>query len=128
VILDSSAVVAVLKRELPQKEIADKLVNAEVVAIGAATLSETDLVMVRALGEPGRGYIAQFLEAFEVEVIPFGNAHRQIAAEAFIRYGKGRHSARLNYGDCMSYATARVADEPLLFVGDDFAQTDIEAA
>ncbi|MBS1893294.1 MAG: type II toxin-antitoxin system VapC family toxin [Actinobacteria bacterium] len=127
-ILDTSAVVAVLKRELPQAEIATKLVQADVIGIGAPTLFETDVVMVRALGEPGRGFISQFLEGFEVEVIQFGSSHRQIAAEALLRFGKGRHSARLNYGDCMSYATARMADEPLLYIGDDFAQTDIESA
>jgi ribonuclease VapC len=58
-------------------------------------------------------------------VIPFDDRHWSVAAEAFIRYGKGRHPARLNYGDCMAYATAKVAGAPLLFVGDDFAKTDI---
>jgi ribonuclease VapC len=64
----------------------------------------------------------------EVLVIPFGEPHWSAAATAFIRFGKGRHPAALNYGDCMTYATARVAERPLLYVGNDFAQTDIEAA
>jgi ribonuclease VapC len=128
VIVDSSAVVAVLKREPLQEEMATKLANAEVVAIGTPTLFETDMVTIGALGERGRAVLAQFLESFEVEVIPFGDNHWQVAAEAFMRFGKGRHSAGLNYGDCMTYATAKVADEPLLYIGNDFARTDIDAA
>ncbi len=127
-IVDSSAVVAVLKREPPQLEMATKLANADVVAIGAPTLFEADMVAIGALGERGRAVIAQFLESFEVEVIPFGDSHWQAAAEAFLRFGKGRHPAALNYGDCMTYATARIAEEPLLYIGNDFAQTDIERA
>jgi ribonuclease VapC len=61
-------------------------------------------------------------------VLPFGDDQWRVATDAFIRYGKGRHPAGLNYGDCMSYATAEVAGEPLLFVGDDFARTDIAPA
>jgi len=128
VIVDSSAVVAVLKREPLQEEMATKLANADVVAIGAPTLFETDMVTIGALGKRGRAVIAQFLESFEVEVIPFGDNHWQVAAEAFMRFGKGRHPAALNYGDCMTYATAKVAGEPLLYIGNDFAQTDIESA
>lgn len=127
-ILDSSAVVAVLLRESSHGELLLKLESAELVAIGAPTLFETGMVMVGAVGERGRGLTSQFLESFEVEVIPFGDLHWQIALQAFARYGKGLHPARLNYGDCMAYATARVIEEPLLFVGDDFPQTDIEAA
>jgi len=128
VIVDSSAVVAVLKREPLQEEMATKLANADVVAIGAPTLFETDMVTIGALGKCGRAVIAQFLESFEVEVIPFGDNHWQVAAEAFMRFGKGRHPAALNYGDCMTYATAKVAGEPLLYIGNDFAQTDLESA
>jgi ribonuclease VapC len=128
VIVDSSAVVAVLLRESRQDELAAKLENAEFVAIGAPTLFETGMVMVGSMGEHGRGLIAQFLESFDVEVIPFGKSHWQAAVEAFARYGKGNHPAKLNYGDCMSYAVARETREPLLFIGNDFARTDIEAA
>jgi len=61
-------------------------------------------------------------------VAPFNGRHSELAALAFLRYGKGRHPARLNYGDCMTYATARLADEPLLFVGEDFSKTDLRVA
>jgi ribonuclease VapC len=59
-------------------------------------------------------------------VLSFGDAHWRIAQSAFVRYGKGRHPAALNFGDCLTYATAYVAGEPLLCVGNDFAQTDLE--
>lgn len=127
-IADTSAVVAVLLRESRQEELADKLEGAGVVAVGAPTLFETGMVMVGAMGERGRGLVSLFLESFEVEVIPFGESHWQLAVEAFSRFGKGRHPARLNFGDCMSYAVARIADEPLLYIGNDFTQTDIERA
>lgn len=127
-ILDSSAIVAVLLREPHQKELATKLEDADLVAVGAPTLFETGMVMIGVMGERGRGLVTQFLEAFKVEVIPFRESHWQAAVGAFSRYGKGHHRAGLNYGDCMSYATAWIAEKPLLFVGSDFAQTDIEAA
>jgi ribonuclease VapC len=63
-----------------------------------------------------------------VVVIPFDEQHADAAGDASVRFGKGRHPAKLNYGDCMTYATARLADGPLLFIGNDFAQTDIQAA
>jgi ribonuclease VapC len=128
VILDSSAVVAVLLGEPGHKALAAKLADVDTVAIGAPTLFETGMVMIGFMGEPGRSLTAQFLEGFEVEVIPFGDFHWRVAVEAFSRFGKGRHRAALNYGDCMTYATARVVDKPLLYIGNDFTQTDIVAA
>lgn len=117
-----------LVAEPGHKDLATKLAVEGTVAIGAPTLFETGMVMISKMGEPGRGLVAQFLESFEVTVIPFGDVHWRAATEAFGRYGKGRHPAALNYGDCMTYATARVAEKPLLFIGNDFAQTDIQAA
>jgi ribonuclease VapC len=93
--------------------------------MGAPTLLETGMVAVGKFGLPGRGLVSQFLEDWEVEVVSFDHQHCRVGAEAFTRYGKGRHPAGLNYGDCMTYATARLAEMPLLFVGDDFRMTDI---
>jgi len=127
-ILDSSAVVAMLLEEKGYRQLAENMESADVVGIGAPTLVETDMVMMGRFDLRGGGLVAQFLEENQVVVVPFYGEHRHIAVEAFIRYGKGRHSAKLNYGDCMTYATAYVADHPLLFTGNDFAQTDIPAA
>jgi len=127
-VLDSSAVVCVLLKEEGYRRIAETIARADAVVIGAPTLVETDIVMTRRMDLGGGSLLAQFMEEERVVVVPFGTRHRNIAAEAFIRYGKGRHPAALNYGDCMTYATAHVAERPLLFVGNDFAKTDIPAA
>jgi ribonuclease VapC len=127
-ILDSSAVVAMLLEEEGWRRLAEAVEAADVVGIGAPTLVETDMVMLGRFDMRAGGLVAQFLEESHVIVVPFDAEHRRMAAGAFIHYGKGRHSAALNYGDCMTYATAQIADHPLLFTGDDFAQTDIPAA
>jgi ribonuclease VapC len=128
VILDTSALVAVLFEEPGFQELEHKMLGTSVIAIGAPTLVETEMVAVRKYGEAAHLTIARLRESMDIAVISFGQSHWETAADAFIRFGKGRHPAALNYGDCMSYATARIADRPLLFVGNDFAQTDIEAA
>jgi ribonuclease VapC len=127
-ILDTSAVVAVMKEEPGCERLEDAIASARLVAIGTPTLFETALISVRLYDLPGRSLLARFLEEESIVRIPFQEDHWRAAADAFVRYGKGRHSARLNYGDCMTYAIAKVADEPLLFVGDDFAKTDLAVA
>lgn len=119
---------AVLFEEEGHDRLVDAIADCPTVAIGASTLVETDMVMIGAFDTHGRVLVERFLERNEVAVISFDAAHRKIADEAFVRYGKGRHPARLNYGDCMTYATARLADRPLLFVGDDFSKTDLRSA
>ena len=72
--------------------------------------------------------LSAFLRRLEAEVVPFNEEHLDAAATAFIRFGRGRHPAALNFGDCMSYAVASVAGMPLLFSGEDFSKTDIAQA
>lgn len=127
-ILDSSAIVAVMKEEPGYERLEQAMTDGGVLAIGTPTLFETAMVTVRLYDVPGRSLLSRFLEEEDIVTIPFGEAHWKVAADAFIRYGKGRHPAKLNYGDCMTYAIAQVADEPLLFVGDDFSQTDVAVA
>ena len=127
-IVDSSAVVAVLNKELGYEELKQKMLEADALAIGAPTLVECMIVMGRAEGEDGITALFRLLRRVGIVILPFDEPHVDAATEAFIDYGKGRHPARLNYGDCMTYATARRADRPLLFAGEDFAQTDIQAA
>lgn len=127
-ILDTSAVVAVIREEQDEARLVDAIESAATVGIGTPTLVEASIVLVRRMGVVGRLTLTRFLEENEVVVIPFDEDHWSVAAEADIRYGKGRHPAALNYGDCMTYATARVADHPLLFTGSDFARTDIPSA
>ena len=102
--------------------------RASAMAVGAPTLVEATMVMVGRFDLHGRALLAQFLERNQISVTSFDGRHWRVATEAFIRYGKGRHPASLNYGDCMTYATAKVAGAPLLFTGRDFAKTDVAVA
>ncbi|HEY3182428.1 MAG TPA: type II toxin-antitoxin system VapC family toxin [Gaiellaceae bacterium] len=125
-ILDASPILAVLFEEQARDAILDLLDETEVVAAGAPTLVETSLVAAAWLGVDGRTLVRSFVEDSAIDVIPFGAEHWRAATDAYVRYGKGRHPARLNFGDCLTYATASVAGQPLLALDDDFAQTDLE--
>lgn len=125
-IIDSSALVAILLREKGSEPLLDALEAADACRIGAPTLVETAMVLTGRLGDAGRTMLLSLLQEVNVDVLSFGDAHWRIAQSAFVRYGKGRHPAALNFGDCLTYATAYVAGEPLLCVGDDFAQTDLD--
>lgn len=127
-ILDSSAIVAIIFQEPGYEVVLDKLTTAVAVGIGAPTLVECSLVLAARLDQDARGLLSRFLEEANVTIIPFTDVHYGTAVGAWWKYGKGRHSARLNFGDCLAYATARIADMPLLCVGDDFPQTDLPLA
>lgn len=86
------------------------------------------MVLTARLGQDARPMIFAFLRRLEAEVVPFNQEHLDSAATAFIRFGRGRHPAALNFGDCMAYAVASVAGMPLLFTGEDFSRTDIARA
>ena len=126
--LDSSAIVAVVCREPGYEDMLRKMTEARVVMIGAPTVAESQLVLTIKLGRDGGSIVDQFLNEIQALIIPFGRDHISSFYEAFIRFGRGRHPARLNMGDCFTYATARVAGMPVLFTGDDFSQTDLKAA
>lgn len=127
-IVDSSAVVAILFREPGYEGLAGKVAAAADVGIGAATLVETGIVLSARLERDARPLLARFLAETEMVVIPLQETHFGLAVGAWLKYGKGRHPAALNYGDCLSYAVAKAAHTPLLCVGQDFPQTDIELA
>lgn len=127
-ILDTSAIVAILTEEAGAEELLSKLQNPGPVQVGAPTLLEATMVLAGRLQKDPAPYLEKFLRELEAIVLPFEDAHRREAANAFLRFGKGRHPAKLNLGDCMSYATAKIAGRPLLCVGKDFSQTDIELA
>lgn len=127
-IVDSSAIVSIFLQEPGYEDVLSKLEVADVRAIGGPTLAETGIVLTARLRRDTIGPLARFLQRLEVMVVPFGEDHWQEAVEAFERYGRGRHAASLNFGDCMSYAIAKLADEPLLCTGRDFSRTDLEIA
>lgn len=127
-IVDTSAIVSVIRGEDGHGRLLEALATASGAAVGAPTLFEAAMVLTDGTNMPGKAIVAKFLADNEIDTISFGERHWIAAAEAFLRYGKGRHPAKLNYGDCMTYATARVAGEPLLCVGGDFALTDLQLA
>lgn len=126
-IVDTSALVAVVVQEPAADEVLEKLLAARS-AIGTPTVVELGIVLSARLGLDARGLVSELLRELAVVEIAFETEHWREAVSAFWRFGRGRHRAGLNFGDCLSYAVARVADEPLLFVGDDFAETDVVAA
>jgi ribonuclease VapC len=128
VIVDSSAIIAILLKEPGYEHLRDRLAAAEQVSVGAPTVAESSLVLCSRLGRAGKTLLARFLQEAEIEVVEFTAAHWTIAADAFIAYGKGRHQAALNFGDCLTYAVARLTGEPLLCLGDDLPTPDLELA
>ncbi len=127
-ILDSSAVVAVALKEPGHERVLAAMSAAPALGIGAPTLVETTIVLAARLGRDARGLVSRLVLEADVAVVPFTDAHFGTALDAWLRFGRGRHPASLNFGDCLAYATARVADEPLLFTGADFSRTDIAPA
>ena len=121
-ILDSSALVAILKDESDAAELLSIASGSASLSIGAPTLLETSIVV----GPDRRGDLDELLAGLRVSAVDFGAQHVDAARDAYARFGRGSGSpARLNYGDVMSYAVAVVAGEALLFKGDDFTHTDV---
>ena len=123
-ILDTSAVVAIVMQEPDFEKLLPAVTGGDA-AISTVTLVETAIVLSARLNTDARPLLSRFLSEASIAVIPFGESHYGAAVEAWLRFGKGRHPASLNFGDCLSCAVARLADEPLLFAGDDFLETDV---
>jgi ribonuclease VapC len=127
VVLDASAVVAVLFEEPGFRRLVERAGKAKIVLVGAPTVFEASIVVTRRFRSDVRP-LKGLLDSMQAEIIPFGPRHFEIAIDAFLRYGKGRHPANLNFGDCMAYAVASLANLPLLYTGTDFTKTDIQTA
>ena len=124
-IIDSSAILAVIGQEPGYERIVRELAAASGTRIGAPTRLETGIVLTARFGPRGRTVLARFLQENSIQTVAFDDAHATAALDAYSRFGKGRHRAALNFGDCCTYAIACLAGEPLLCQGDDFAQTDL---
>ena len=127
-ILDTSAIVAIALKEPGFEKLLAKLAVAGNVGVGTPTLTETAIVLSARMHQDARGILSRLLMEGGIVTVPFGEVHFSVAVDAWLRYGKGRHPASLNFGDCLSYATARLAGEPLLCIGTDFSQTDLPLA
>ncbi|WP_424812727.1 type II toxin-antitoxin system VapC family toxin [Roseococcus sp. YIM B11640] len=127
-ILDTSALIAMLWGE-PEAAALEAAVSAsQSLLISAPTLLEAATVAEGRIGREMGNRLDDLLARIGVEIVPFTAEHAALAREGWRRYGKGRHPAGLNFGDCFAYALAKSRNEPLLFKGDHFAQTDVKAA
>lgn len=127
-VVDTSVLIAMLLREPLAPRLLTVLETSSSTRLSTASLVETGIVTHKRLGEEGEHRLDRLLYRLSVEIVPFSREHAEIARDAYRRFGKGRHPAALNFGDCFSYALARAVAEPLLFVGADFARTDVAVA
>jgi ribonuclease VapC len=126
-VIDTSAVLAILLGEPERRRFNEKIEADPVRLLSAASFLETAIIIDDRFGYEGARDLKLFLAEGEIEIDPVTLDQAEVAREAYRRFGKGNHPAALNFGDCFAYALARIRGEPLLFKGNDFSQTDIEA-
>lgn len=127
-VLDTSAIIAILLDEASAEQLVVAVEADHTRLVSAATVVEASLVILGRFGEAGDPQLDRLLRGIGAEVVPVGEEQVVLARDAALRFGRGRHAAALNFGDCFSYALAVARGEPLLFVGDDFAKTDVEVS
>jgi ribonuclease VapC len=128
VILDSSAILAIVLGEPDRFRFVDAMLEAAPRRMSVANWLETTMVVDRRGGALSVGRFEDFVRDAEIELIPVSLSQATIARLAWRTFGRGAHPARLNFGDCFAYALAKETREPLLFKGNEFAQTDVEPA
>ena len=124
-IVDASAVTSIFLRKPGCERLIDALAESGFAGVGAPTLAEASLELAEPLGREVHALLARFVQEFELQIVPFSDAHYRAAVEAHERFGAGRHEAALDFGDCLSYATARLARQPLLCDDGSFGKTDL---
>jgi len=127
-VIDTSALLAIFLAEAERKPFLDQIIQAEARQISAANLLETGIVLEAKRGEAAGREFDLFVVRAQLQIVPVDAEQVEIARSAWRKYGKGRHPAGLNFGDCFAYALAKVSGEPLLAKGEDFSQTDIQLA
>lgn len=127
-IVDTSAMVAILYREPKAATFAQLIHDADICRMSVASCVELSMVIAKHLGPNGMRQADAFVRRAGIMIEPVTVTHGETARQAFLDFGKGRHRAGLNFGDCFSYALAKDSGKPLLFKGNDFSQTDIVSA
>lgn len=125
-VIDTSALIAILLGEQSSRHLIAALEHATTRRISAASVVEASLVLLARHGEAGDVQLDRLIQKLDADIVPVDTEQVTAARDAALRFGRGRHSAGLNFGDCFSYALAIVYAEPLLFVGEDFTKTDVE--
>ncbi|OGQ82931.1 MAG: ribonuclease [Deltaproteobacteria bacterium RIFOXYA12_FULL_58_15] len=126
-VIDTSAIVALLNNEADAELFEIAVADAPQACMSTATVLECSLVLESRYGDLGGQKLDLLISEQEIEIVPFNANQLRIARAAFHRFGKGRHPAQLNFGDCFSYALAKERGLPLLYKGRDFSQTDVES-
>jgi ribonuclease VapC len=124
-VIDTSALLAILLDEPERRPYNEAIEGADARAMSVATFVEASIVLEARRGAEGVRDLDLFIERAGIELVDVTAEHGRMARQAYARYGKGRHDAGLNYGDCFAYALAIARGEPLLFKGDDFSRTDV---
>jgi ribonuclease VapC len=127
-VIDTSALLAILQDEPERRTFNEAIEAAESRSMSAATFVETSIVIEARYGAEGVRDLDLLISKAGIVLVAVDAEQAEIARTAFSRFGKGRHAAGLNYGDCFSYALAKALGEPLLYKGGDFSRTDITAA
>ncbi len=125
-VVDTSAVLAILQREAPTEALIAALDGADDRLMSAPTLVELGIVVAARYGPADSGIAERFIREGDVEVVPFDREQAEHGLAGWRRFGRGRHAAGLNLGDCLTYGLAVASELPILCVGDDFARTDVE--
>jgi ribonuclease VapC len=129
IVADTSALIAILRLEPEADAFLDVLAGAESCLLSAVSLQEASVVLASNLGTAADWRdLDLYVERFRIEIVPHDAALARLARDAFLRFGKGRHPAGLNFGDCASYALAKQHGVPLLYKGGDFTRTDLTSA
>jgi ribonuclease VapC len=128
IVVDSSALLAILRREPEADRLLTRVARADARLISAGTAVEAGMVVQARLGSSGVAQLDALMARLAIELVPVDGPQMALAREGFRRFGKGRHRAALNFGDLFAYALAKSRALPLLFIGRDFAQTDIVGA
>ena len=127
-VLDTSALLTILQDEPERRAFNEAIEAADSRLLSTANLVESAIVVEARYGAEGVRDLDLLIERAGVELVPVDAEQARVARRAFARFGKGRHRAALNFGDCFAYALATTRGEPLLFKGDDFVHTDLAAA
>ena len=125
-VIDTSAVLAILQNELERRKFNEAIETADTRSMSTASFVESSIILESRYGADGVRDLDLFISKAQITLAPVDAEQAQLARQALREYGKGRHPAALNFGDCFSYALAKSLDESLLFKGEDFSRTDIE--
>lgn len=128
IVVDTSAIVAALTGETAGVRVNTVIAAAATCLMSAASYLESGIVLTSRYGDDGAHHLRLYLNEATIEIVSVDREQADLALRAWTRYGKGRHPAALNYGDCFAYALATSRGAPLLFVGDHFTETDVKAA